>query len=591
MLTPLNRLRINKRKGGSTKSDGCAGCLVNASFRLLKNRQFVVILWLSVIILILLNAIKREDFLTENTQHIIKSNPITKSSDINELSEKSSAYIPANHNKYMIKDQLETDDDVFRPGVPLNGGVIPIRRFVITHVEAYKIQVNSDIVSSVKTCNNSCLTDNDCDGWHLQVGVKCSLYKDRRSKMLTAPHFNRSADSIVGFPQRFAGYFRPPGQEEKDTRKRVLYILHFHHQPLETTYQYILNTLMTKCMPSFMDVVIVTPTAFTLQKLENIKITTLINPLINKAYNAHLTLPIVMAKFPNFAGYLVVNDDAVIRFWKLFNNTNSHGTSYQTVNERWFGERPWGTFPQRGKCEHPNTIKKKRLCNSFSDSLLPSCPWKPAPDYFNGKRPLPLHKVRYDWIWFNFNNGDRHYNPKKKQTNFDGALDAMEDICTDSEMNVWLSGMGFDVNPCTFPGRSHGRAGEEGYRNLMPYVNGKADVFYVPGTELGRRMARFLTIFGEREIYLEISVAMTYFLLVPRELLDEMPLCDLSHGTKKKLQGLYGWTIENCVAMHAIKFSYEEMREYWNKEMEANCANVLTASGKLKLLEGPKIVT
>ena len=44
-----------------------------------------------------------------------------------------------------------------------------------------------------------------------------------------------------------------------------------------------------------------------------------------------MSLPLARAHFPGYGGYLLVNDDAMLRLWALPPAT-------------WFGARPWGTF-------------------------------------------------------------------------------------------------------------------------------------------------------------------------------------------------------------------------------------------------------
>eukprot|EP00587_Corethron_hystrix_P012212 CAMPEP_0113320718 /NCGR_PEP_ID=MMETSP0010_2-20120614/14441_1 /TAXON_ID=216773 ORGANISM="Corethron hystrix, Strain 308" /NCGR_SAMPLE_ID=MMETSP0010_2 /ASSEMBLY_ACC=CAM_ASM_000155 /LENGTH=173 /DNA_ID=CAMNT_0000178609 /DNA_START=350 /DNA_END=868 /DNA_ORIENTATION=- /assembly_acc=CAM_ASM_000155 len=163
-------------------------------------------------------------------------------------------------------NQIVNKEHAFRVGVPLDGGVLPVRRFVIESGIHLMDYVDSKNTASAEICNDLCFSNEKCDGWHLLVGEKCSLYEDYAESLTTKPHPVRSSESIVGFSQRRAGYLRPPGQKGSavsDSRDRVLYILHFHHSPqdLLSGYHYILDTLMTTCMPSFMDVVVVTPNA------------------------------------------------------------------------------------------------------------------------------------------------------------------------------------------------------------------------------------------------------------------------------------------------------------------------------------------
>ena len=65
---------------------------------------------------------------------------------------------------------------------------------------------------------------------------------------------------------------------------------------------------------------------------------------------------------------------------------------------------------------------------------------------------------------------------------------------------------------------------------LNPYVHGggKADILYVPGNKLGASMSRAITLFGEHDVFMEIAYPMIMNVVVPRERVLEMPICDNS---------------------------------------------------------------
>jgi hypothetical protein len=101
---------------------------------------------------------------------------------------------------------------------------------------------------------------------------------------------------------------------------------------------------------SFMDLVVITPHEVSLLPATNGinaskengihssgSSSSLVNPFSSTSDNSRrgssgqMSLPIARAKFPGYKGYLLVNDDTMVKFWEL-------------PSDLWFGDRPWGTF-------------------------------------------------------------------------------------------------------------------------------------------------------------------------------------------------------------------------------------------------------
>jgi hypothetical protein len=109
-----------------------------------------------------------------------------------------------------------------------------------------------------------------------------------------------------------------------------------------------------------------------------------------------------------------------------------------------------------------------------------------------------------------------------------------------------------------------------------PYKNGKADALYVPNNDLGKTVIQAITLFGEHDVFMEMSYPMINVLLVPGDQVLEMPYCD---GGSRKLD--YRPVFQNvsmeegknlaCPLIHPIKFGKVECYNYWKVIVETNC--------------------
>eukprot|EP00529_Nitzschia_sp_RCC80_P014580 CAMPEP_0113472812 /NCGR_PEP_ID=MMETSP0014_2-20120614/17713_1 /TAXON_ID=2857 /ORGANISM="Nitzschia sp." /LENGTH=718 /DNA_ID=CAMNT_0000365543 /DNA_START=91 /DNA_END=2244 /DNA_ORIENTATION=- /assembly_acc=CAM_ASM_000159 len=389
------------------------------------------------------------------------------------------------------------------------------------------------------------------------------------------------------------------GEQQKE-EDRILYILHFHHRVEPERLQLILDKILPTYLPhDLFDVTVITPSEERLplpphRDMAVAVATTLVNPFGPTAprttalgANSYMSLPIAMDTFPNYKGYILVNDDAIVRFWGLIkeykdNDEKGGGvdgggddmggvvnvTDDEKVKELergrkkdllWFSDRAWVTFPTNNLAALPKMPSAER-----------QVPRGIKPRYPYGK---------YDgWGWWNYDSGSAQL-PQTAETrdNFDATLTALAEVC--QQHAGWIEDVNRRDEYCT------NRTSQT--TTLTPYVHGKSDVFYIPNSLRGRRMAQWMHQFGEHDVTLEAAVPIVYHLLTPDEDLLTIPYCDgreikmgqwrteeeQANGTY--FSPYYSCPMESrapeCAVMHPIKFSRPEMQHFLYDEILKDC--------------------
>ena len=240
----------------------------------------------------------------------------------------------------------------------VSGGVLPVRRFTIVggqliqNITTYsENRRGGDATIMLEKCNTHCLRENTCDAWeYRRKNQTCFLFANTLTNPLEIHQSpNNDPNYTVGFLQRRAGIIRQrqhsPNSNDEDERipisKRILYILHFHHEIIPQGYERILKEVLPRSwtMGSFMDLTVISPREVSLlaNSVTAAHSTSLVNPFravsdtSRRGANSHMSIPLAMARFPGYGGYLLVNDDAMLRLWDL-------------QPEVWLQDRPWGTF-------------------------------------------------------------------------------------------------------------------------------------------------------------------------------------------------------------------------------------------------------
>jgi hypothetical protein len=391
---------------------------------------------------------------------------------------------------------------------------------------------------------------------HDHTNTTCLLFSNNNPKFPIDIHqaVNNNPRNIVGFVQKRARVLRSNGMQSHNTtgtelkHQKILYILHFHHEVIPSAFAKILNEILpSSWMRDLMDLVVITPREVRLMDDETSS--SLVNPfspirknettselVSSRGALGHMSLPIARAKFPGYGGYLLVNDDAMVKVWDL-------------DRDMWFHDRPWGTFQPHQYTEQawiPRRIK---------------------PRYPYGN---------YGWSWYNADSGTVYSFEDATRSNFDAALDAMNELCmNETDIVRYMDDLQVEEF-CT------------NRRNnvLRPYVvgGGKADVLYVPGNDLGSLISKAMTLFGEHDVMMEIAYPIIMSAVVPREMALEMPLCDASIKTLKseweegvmKFRPYFRLTREegkklDCPVIHPIKFGIEGSIPYWKSVLNGNC--------------------
>lgn len=426
---------------------------------------------------------------------------------------------------------------------------------------------------TLQRCNRHCVQQDACHAWEYRQRIQtCLLFAGNRTHPLDAYQAPRNDPNyVVGFMQRRAGLLRQrrsaPRRNGDASRppiaRRVLYVLHFHHEVLPHGYARLLNDVLPRSWAAgpAMDLAVVAPRAVSLATASGAAdvgrgsargagAASLVNPFrarsdaSRRGANSYMSLPLARARFPGYGGYLLVNDDATLRLWDLPPAT-------------WFGARPWGTF------RHSHYMQAQ---------------WGPR----QMKNGYPYGK--YGYSWYNYDSGSTGETRNATRSNFDAALDGMNKLCQEEAAIVRHMDRGLAEEFCDR------RTGE----TLSPYFpwSTKADVMYVPGNELGALMMRALTVLGEHDVFLEFAYPMVMNVVVPREARLEMPLCDGSMNTLGKK-----WTPDelqfvphfkpaaeegqalDCPVIHPIKFGNVTAVAYWKEVLQKHCASCATEEG------------
>lgn len=500
------------------------------------------------------------------------------------------------HNQSLVNGEIET---TVVPWRVLAGGVLPIRRFVLTGGR----EIGRKEASDAYQCNLLCLENQHCHAWHLSK-TTCRIYADDSRNPLDAIQAEKNYNSsVIGFMQRNARVLRPVSpafsleisdetyhgnhnhifDKEKNTNisskkrhfahdsihtttnhsNRILYILHFHHEVIPKALQRLMNEVLPKMWLPFMDLVIITPRTINLhalgihlhsttddEQLSSSSMESLQNPFqcppakisndshssnCKRGANGIMSMPIARAKFPGYRGYLLMNDDAMIRSWELNSSI-------------WFDERPWSTFP-------PGVYSEQDQLKRYKKTRYPYGP--------------------YSWSWFNYDSGTAITKDMRTRSNFDAALAALNEICQEQVITNVMSKEAY-TEFCI----------ERKNTTLKPFTNGKADALYVPNNVFGSAMIDAITLFGEHDTFMEISYAIIMSMLVPREKMLEMPYCDgfasrlkgqLAFKPYFKLTRNEGKNIHECTLMHPLKMGFDEDFNYWKSiVIKENYNNMLS---------------
>ena len=386
---------------------------------------------------------------------------------------------------------------------------------------------------------------------------------------------------------------------EAAEEERILYILHFHHRVEPERLQLILDKVLPTYLPhDLFDVTVITPSEerlpFPPHRVTEVPVaaTTLVNPFGPTApgatalgANSYMSLPIAMEKFPDYKGYLLANDDAIVKFWGLINEykdndekgnegggddnsddvnapDDKQGEAFETGRKKdllWFADRAWVTFATNDLAALPKMPSAERQVPRL---IKPRYPY----GKYNG------------WGWWNFDSGSAQLpQTGKTRDNFDATLAALAEVC--QQHGEWIDNVDRRDEYCT------NRTSQT--TKLTPYVHGKADVFYIPNSLKGRRMAQWMHQFGEHDVTLEAAVPIVYYLLTPDEDLLTIPYCDgreikMGHWRTEEEQAngtyfspYYRCPMESrapaCAVMHPIKFSRPEMQNFLFDEILKDC--------------------
>jgi hypothetical protein len=498
------------------------------------------------------------------------------------------------------------------------GSVLPVRRFRIMPGTGRLLETLSfppttigsagrNSTSSLwRPCHAACWNRIDCDAWEVDArgpqqqqssttknattttnnisssdSTICRLYANFPSDANQAVAVYQAPENdpnmIIGVVQRRAcalrltdvkdSRSRIAGSEnvsaETSVQDRVLYILHFHHPVLPGALDIFLHQVLKLQLPvELMDVVVITPLEepIIVSSLEggdastssrNMLGSTLVNPFHpvkgeTRGTNSHMSLPIVMTHFPGYRGYLLVNDDAGVKVWGLVDT------------DTWWSDKPWVTFPtdRNGQAQLPRQEQRG--------------PFQPGKSY-------PYGPYR-GWGWWNYRSGETVPGFGVTRVNFDATLAALNSFC--ASYPHWIPEEHRRAEFCT-----------NRPKNTIPYINGKADIFYAPGNTLGYQYAKTIALFGEHDVMLEIAVPMAYNLLVADKDVLTIPYCDArqffyrdglrwrskeeqQEGTHFSPYYLTRWdsNLTRCPTLHPIKFSNPKMIQYWTNETISGCA-------------------
>lgn len=333
------------------------------------------------------------------------------------------------------------------------GGVLPIRRFRVSGGIRIKNYDKQRAGSNLRNCNEICISVENCDAWEFNwkknSSERCVFFENNFSNSIEFHQArNNDYENIVGFIQKRAHTISSKFQTSGFMRKeKILFILHFHHEIIPEGLNRIMKEILPHCwIHDFVDLVVITPQEISLNDFchgHSYNISSLVNPFAPireeksqkltslRGANGHMSVPLAMAKFPNYKGYLLVNDDAFVKFSELDKNI-------------WFSEKPWGTFTPH---KYTEQVQFRRVI----------------------KKRYPFGN--YWWSWYNFDSGTVHTYKNATRSNFDAAINAMNELCDTKNIINYMNDTKI-VELCI----------NRTCNVLRPYYSsgGKADIFLCP---------------------------------------------------------------------------------------------------------------
>jgi len=415
---------------------------------------------------------------------------------------------------------LQTDVTEIKSEFGIAGGVLPIKRFQIVGGKLIKTLTKAPI--STKRCNDKCLETRRCDAWQVISNKECQLYADDSINPLDIYQAEmNNPDFIVGFIQRRAGVLRPleaPGVGfnrtvpdhmggEDEVSSRILYILHFHHFVDRNVLSKLLNEILPSSWYPFMDLVVISPREVPLEPwgIHNHPISSLRNPFRPRDESKRGANSYMSLPIAS----------AKFPGYKgyILMNDDAFIKPWVLKPDTWFGDRPWGTF-------NMNTVIRMGKENPGS------------------------------WWWPSDSGSGSMAQSGKTRSNFDATLGALNELCTDDDI---MEIKGFcDGRNSTY----------------VPFLQGKADLFYIPGNRVGWLMTKSIILFGEHDVFLEIAIPIIMALIVGKGVGIQMPYCEFSHMkeniTKEDLT-------HECPSFHPMKLSIEKYYGIWKKVVNSDC--------------------
>eukprot|EP00953_Heterococcus_sp_UTEX-ZZ885_P037468 19250-Heterococcus_DN1.PRE.3 len=145
----------------------------------------------------------------------------------------------------------------------------------------------------------------------------------------------RAADNAItysGVVQRDTVVYtgKPPSSSQP---LKILVVINFHWHISKGTHIFLLQKVLPLCLPAGFSIVVIGPHA------DNDVKGVLLNPWTYKGHFSGLSLALAHAKFPDYDGYLLQNDDFMMDYWnmdlkKLFGRQKLWGTFSMNPAER-----------------------------------------------------------------------------------------------------------------------------------------------------------------------------------------------------------------------------------------------------------------
>ncbi len=430
----------------------------------------------------------------------------------------------------------------------VKGGVLPVRRFIIDGGSELE---NKELESNLFTdCNEHCSSNTQCFAWEFNSESKsCRLFTEGKyDDVLSAKQATgNDPNFVVGFTQTNTNVLSLSTSNNNTKSNKILYILNVPKEEIPSNLNQIVNDILPKSwMPNLMDLVIATSRDYPIEvNGGNTRVATLRNPFRSKptssdrGSNSHMTLPIARARFPGYKGYLQVHYETMLRLWEIPTDT-------------WFDNRPWVIFQPlhpKEQTQQPRRVQKQYPYGTYSYS------WYNFDSGFTGGRSEPITR-----------------------SNFDAALHAMKDLCSDNEktrINITTSSPLQKFCP------------NVSINILSPFFpqSSPTNAFYVPNNDLGTVMTKALTLFGEHDVFSEISLPTVQSAILPDNTILEMPFCDGSQRTLgkewsdtqlkfKKYFSVISVPDGNnldCPVVSPVNFEKDLAVQYWKKQIEEKC--------------------